>query len=81
MKGNEKLPAGQPGGRPLPGEGAFGLPAGHPGCRVPGVSTPGAGYANHDSVGRNPGAALITRGFPGVEGPRGFPRGLPGRVC
>ena len=46
MKGNEKLPAGQPGGRPLPGEGAFGLPAGHPGCRVPGVSTPGAGYAN-----------------------------------
>ena len=33
------------------------------------------------SVGRNPGAALITRGFPGVEGPRGFPRGLPGRVC
>ena len=46
MKGNEKLPAGQPGGRPLPGEGAFGLPAGHPGCWVPGVSTLGAGYAN-----------------------------------
>ena len=56
MKGNEKLPAGQPGGRPLPGEGAFGLPAGHPGCRVPGVSTPGAGYANTE---RNTGSTRL----------------------
>ena len=39
------------------------------------------GSCGSPSVGRNPGAALITRSFPGVEGPRGFPRGLPGRVC